>query len=155
MLSSPKHYWTGLVIMLTLVNVGCSGTKASTKPGMVHTVNVGQQIDPLQMNAAKGDEIRWVNNTTQPISVIFPKAELLRTSCRTGFAGSDQTVLSAVLPPDSSASLCFSQPGKYDYQVRLNENSPGARMDRTASVWVGGSGHRNPGPVEQFENIAP
>jgi hypothetical protein len=77
-----------------------------------HTVRVGQQIDPLQVNAGRGDEVRWMNDRSQPIALMFPATDLSRISCRIGSQVVDRSVLSAVVPPNSSASLCFSETGK-------------------------------------------
>ena len=142
-----------LGLTVVLLTAGCS---SSPKTGTgTHTVRVGQQIDPLQVNAGRGDEVRWMNDRSQAIALVFPATDLNRISCRSGFQVVDRTVLSAVVPPHSSASLCFSEQGKYDYQVRLDENIAGAETDRNASVWVSGRGMRNPKPGEQFENINP
>ena len=65
------------------------------------------------------------------------------------------TVLSAVVAPNASASICFSDLGKYDYRVRLDENLASAETDRNASVWIVARGERNPKLGEQFENITP
>ena len=142
-----------------LFNGGCTSTPNSTpsspKGTKIHTVNVGSKIQPLQISAGRGDEIRWVNQRSEPIAVVFPSSDAVRISCRPGFKTVDQTILSAVVPPNSSASLCFSDLGKYNYQVRLDENIPSAESDRNATVWVVARGERNPGPGEQFENITP
>jgi plastocyanin len=109
----------------------------------------------MQINAGRGDEVRWVNQRSEPIAVVFPKGDAIPVSCRTGFRTIDSTVLSAVVAPNSSVSLCFSELGKYNYQVRLDENIPAAEVDRNATVWVVGRGERDPKPGEQFENITP
>jgi plastocyanin len=141
----------GMVVLVA----GCSSTSYSSKEARIHTVNVGESIQPLQINTGRGDEVRWVNQRSQPIAVVFQKMDAVPISCRTGFTTVDQTVLSAVVAPNSSASLCFSRLGKYDYQVRLDENIPSAEVDRNASVFVVGRGERDPKPGEQFENITP
>jgi len=141
-----------------LVTAGCNtptgSSKRMTKGTTVHTVAVGPKIEPLQINAGRGDEVRWVNKRSQPIAVIFPKSDEVRLSCRSGFKNMD-TVLSAVVAPNASASICFSDLGKYDYRVRLDENLASAETDRNASVWIVARGERNPKPGEQFENITP
>jgi len=96
-----------------------------------------------------------MNDRSRPIALKIPATDLSRISCRIGFQVVDRSVLSAVVPPNSSASLCFSEQGKYDYQVRLDENIAAAQADRNASVWVSGRGKRNPKPGEQYENINP
>lgn len=134
---------------------GCASQPASNQGTRVHTVNVGPKITPLQINTGRGDEVRWVNKRSEPIAVVFPKSDAVPISCRSGFKTVDQTVLSAVVPPNGSASLCFSEIGKYDYQVRLDEAIPSAETDRNASVFVVGGGARNPSVAEAFENVTP
>ena len=139
---------------MLLVTAGCQSAPYSSKGTKSHTVNVGPKIEPLQINAGRGDEVRWVNQRSQPIALIFPKSDDVRISCRSGFKKSD-SVLSAVVAPNASASMCFAELGKYDYQVRLDENLPAAETDRNASVFVVGGGARNPSSVEAFENVTP
>jgi plastocyanin len=155
MISLVKTYGVAsLVLGLSLFTAGCQSVPYSSNATRIHTVNVGPKIEPLQINAGRGDEVRWVNERSHPIALIFPKSDDVRTSCRSGFKNMD-SVLSAVIAPNASASMCFSELGKYDYQVRLDENLPGAETDRNASVFVVGGGARNPRPVEAFENITP
>lgn len=143
-----------VLAMIWLV-AGCAAARTPSRGNVVHTVNVAQDIKPLQIDAGKGDEIRWVNKRTHPVAVIFPGTDATRISCLNGFEAIDRSILSAVVQPNSSASLCFTQQGKYDYQVRLDENMAGAGTDRNATVWIVGRGERNPKPGEQFENITP
>ena len=139
---------------MLLVTAGCQSAPYSSKGTKSHTVNVGPKIEPLQINAGRGDEVRWVNQRSQPIALIFPKSDDVRISCRSGFENID-SVLSAVVAPNASASMCFSELGKYDYQVRLDENLPAAETDRNASVFIVGGGARNPSALEAFENVTP
>ena len=142
------------IVAVLFITTGCGTASGSPKGTLLHTVKVGPDVQPLQINAGKNDEVRWVNERSQRVAVIFPKSDEARISCRTGFRSLDN-VLSADIAPHASASMCFSEPGKYDYVVRLDENLAAAETDRNASVWIGGGGYRNPGPVEQFENIRP
>ncbi|HKY70997.1 MAG TPA: hypothetical protein VJL88_03690 [Nitrospira sp.] len=153
MIAFAKTYGiASLVLGLSLFTPGCQSVPYSSNATKTHTVNVGPKIEPLQINAGRGDEVRWVNQRSQPIALIFPKSDEVRISCRSGFKKID-SVLSAVVAPNASASMCFAELGKYDY--RLDENLPGAETDRNASVWIVGRGERNPKPGEQFENITP
>ena len=153
-----RHSLIYVIVGALLVTAGCStpsgASKGMTKGTKVHTVNVGPKIEPLQINAGRGDEVRWMNSRSEPIAVIFPKSDEVRISYRSGFKNVD-SVLTAVVPPQASASMCFSELGKYDYRVRLDENVPSAETDRNASVWIVGRGERNPKPGEAFENITP
>ena len=156
MITIPKKYTVTVCVLGTfLLTAGCSTVPYSSKQTKVHTVNIGPKIEPLQTNAGRGDEVRWVNQRSEPIAVVFPKSDAVSISCRTGFKTVDQTIFSAVVAPNATASLCFSELGKYNYQIRLDENIPSAEVDRNASVWIVGRGERNPKPGEQFENITP
>jgi plastocyanin len=143
-----------LAIIGLLTIMGC-GSTSSSHGATVRTVNIGQNISPLQLNAGRGDEVRWLNQRAEPVAVIIPTTEAMPISCLTGFTHVDRTRLSAVIPPKASASLCFAEMGKYDYRVRLDVSRPGGDIDRAASISVVAGGERNPGPVEQFENITP
>ena len=155
MVAFEKTYGiTVFVLGLALFTAGCQSAPHPSNMARIHTVNVGPKIEPLQINAGRGDEVRWVNQRSQPIALIFPKSDDVRISCRSGFKNID-SVLSAVVAPNASASMCFAELGKYDYQVRLDENVPAAETDRNASVFVVGGGARNPSSVEAFENVTP
>jgi plastocyanin len=151
---TTRHSTGALAILSLVVFLGCGSTSSSHGPN-VHTVNIGQKISPLQLNAGRGDEVRWMNQRAEPVAVIIPTTDAMPLSCLTGFTHADRTRLSAVIPPRSSASLCFAEMGKYDYLVRLDVNQSGGNIDRAASIFVVAGGERNPGPVEQFENINP
>ena len=82
---------------MLLVTAGCQSAPYSSKGTKSHTVNVGPKIEPLQINAGRGDEVRWVNQRSEPIAVVFPKSDAVSISCRSGFKTVDQTILSAVV----------------------------------------------------------
>lgn len=138
-----------------LVITGCSSVDHSTGEPKMHIVNVGQGVEPRQINAGRGHEVRWRNTGTQAVAVIFPGADAARISCRTGFKSDDQNELSAFIEPNAFASLCFSEQGKYNYQVRLNENLASAPTGQSATVWIVGRGERKADPYEEYENITP
>jgi plastocyanin len=155
MIAFAKTYGVAsLMLGLAFFTAGCQSVPHSSNTTRIHTINVGPNIEPLQINTGRGDEVRWVNQRSQPIALIFPKSDDVRISCRSVFNKRD-SVLSAVVAPNASASMCFAELGKYDYQVRLDENLPAAETDRNASVFVVGGGARNPSSVEAFENVTP
>lgn len=141
-----------LVLGLFLVTVGCSASKEESN---IRIVNVAHEVDPRHILAGRGDEVRWRNMGTQSIVVSFPASAANRISCRIGFRTEDQTALSAFIEPNAYASLCFAQQGKYNYQVRLNQNLASPLTDQRASVWIVGRGERRPDPYEEYTNITP
>jgi plastocyanin len=144
-----------VVFGLFLVTMGCSSASYSKGESKIHIVNVAQEVEPRQILAGRGDEVRWRNTGTQRIVVSFPASAANRISCRIGFKMEEQTALSAFIDPNSSVSLCFAQLGKYNYQVRLNQNLASSLSDQRASVWIVGRGERNPDPYEEYINFTP
>ena len=144
-----------LVLGLFSVTVGCSSASHSKGHSKIHIVNVALEVEPRYILAGRGDEVRWRNTGTQPIVVSFPASAEKRISCGTGFKTEEHTALSALIEPNSFASLCFAQQGKYNYQVRQNQNLASTRTDQRASVWIVGRGERNPDTYEEYTNITP
>lgn len=144
-----------LHIALGLVLVGCSSVSPSTDKSTIRTVDVAHEVEPRQVYVGPGDEVRWRNTLTEPIVISFPSSVANRISCNTGFKIEEHIVLSALIEPNSSASLCFTNQGKYNYQVRLNQNLASALSDKRATIWVVGRGERNPDPYEEYTNITP
>ena len=144
-----------LVLGLFSVTVGCSSASHSKEDSKIHIVNVAHEVEPRYIAAGRGDEVRWRNTGTQPIVVSFPASVENRISCRTGFMTEEHSAISAFIEPNSFASLCFAQQGKYNYQVRLNQNLASVRTDQRASLWIVGRGERNPDAYEEYTNITP
>ena len=140
---------------LFLVTMGCQPVPYSNTESPVHVVTVAHDVEPRQVLAGPGDEVQWRNTGTQSIVVRFSTSGSDRIACRAGFKIEEQADLSAVIEPHASASLCFTQKGKYNYQVRLNRNPASPRTDQRASVWIVGRGARNPDPYEEYTNITP
>ena len=85
MIAFAKTYGVAsLVLGLSLFTAGCQSVPHSSNTTRIHTVNVGPKIEPLQINAGRGDEVRWVNQRSEPIALIFPKSDDVRISCRSG-----------------------------------------------------------------------
>ena len=135
--------------------MGCSYSSPSKDERIIHIVNVAHEVEPRQILAGRGDEIQWRNTGTQRIRINFPASIANRLSCRVGFNVEEPTALSALIDANASASLCFAQQGKYNYQVRLNQNPGSTLTDQRAMVWIVGRGERNPDPYEEYTNITP
>jgi hypothetical protein len=135
-----------LHIALGLLFVGCSSVSPSTGESTIHLVDVAHEVEPRQTLVGQGDEVRWHNRLTVPILISFPASAVTRISCNTGFETAEHIGLSAFVEPNASASLCFATQGKYNYQVRLNQNLASTLGDKRAIIWVVGRGHRNPDP---------
>ena len=144
-----------LYIVIGLILVGCSSVSPSTGKSTLHLIRVADEVEPRQTLIGQGNEVRWHNTLTEPIVISFAASAVNRISCNTGFMAVEHIGLSAVVEPNASVSLCFASQGKYNYQVRLNQDLASALGDKRAIIWVVGRGERNPDPYEEYINITP
>ena len=151
----PSHCFLLIVLTFCVAAMGCNPPSHSRGENTIRIVNVARDVEPRQILAGRGDEIQWRNTGTQPIIINFPASIANRLSCSVGFNVEEPTALSALIDVNASASLCFSQQGKYNYQVRVNEHVGGTLSDQRAIVWIVGRGERNPDPYEEYTNITP
>ena len=151
----PSHCFLSIVLTFFVAAIGCNPPSHSGGETTIHIVNVTHDVEPRQILAGRGDEIRWRNKGTQPILINFPASIANRLSCRVGFNVEEPSALSALIDANASASLCFAQQGKYNYQVRVNGNLGSTLIDQRAIIWIVGRGERNPDPYEEYTNITP
>lgn len=151
----PSNGFLPIVLTFLVAAMGCSPSSHSREESTIHIVNVAHDVEPRQILAGRGDEIRWRNTGTQPILINFPAPITNRLSCRVGFNVEESRALSALIDANASASLCFAQQGKYNYQVRVNDTIGGQLIDQRGIIWIVGRGKRNPDPYEEYTNITP
>jgi plastocyanin len=135
-----------IIIGLTVVLAGCSTwsnkptVPETSRTATVHDVRVSlTEIDPVELRANVGDEIRFINDKTQPIRVVLIEAGK-RIACNKGFNGTiDQE---ADIKPGQYASFCFSQPGTVKYMARDQTAVTGGEVVLPAQILVGTSTSR-------------
>jgi plastocyanin len=95
-------------------------------------------IPPDQSNAKIGDEIRWVNQRSTPVTVEFLGDALAAVTCQSGFSNflrRQQEV--ATIDPNESASLCFGIPGTVTYNARMDSPVSGGQTIESGTIQVG------------------
>ncbi len=77
---------------------------------------------PQTVFAKPGTTVIWVNNARSVLEVLFldKKVALACGSPVNFFIGKDGAYESGKIPYGGTASLCFLEPGTYDYMVRVN-----------------------------------
>lgn len=142
-----------MIIGFTVVLSGCTmWTNQPTVPqtsrtAVVHDVRVSlTDIAPLELRANVGDEVRFINDKTQPIRVVLIEAGK-RIACNKGFNGTiDQE---ADIKPGQYAAFCFSQTGTVKYMARDQTAVTGGEQILSAQILIGGSTAR---PVRSPES---
>src|SRR5512132_3573374 len=110
---------SALIIGFAVALSGC--TAWSNKPtvpetsrtAVVHDVRIAlTEIQPVELRANVGDEVRFINDKTQPIRIVLIEAGK-SIACNKGFNGMiDQE---ADIKPGQYAGFCFSKPGTVKY----------------------------------------
>jgi plastocyanin len=119
--------------LLAFVTMGCASHPPfpeSSLTGNMVEVQIGESLTPKEITAKPGDEVRWVNSTSDPVDISFVEPLDGRVSCQKGFVsagwgylfggGSAQpeSLVVATVHSSKYASLCFSAPGTYAYTMR-------------------------------------
>jgi plastocyanin len=137
------------LLALTLVSVAaCSNSptatktrsdiEAGTKTGMVKNIVIKETITPDALTVHAGDEVRWINQRQESITVTIDGPLEHNVSCRNGFSkamgmGVDN---STTLSSNETAGLCFSRVGTVKYSVRPSGDTRTTMADTHGSITV-------------------
>ena len=145
-----------MIIGFTVMLSGCSAwsnkptVPETSRTAVVHDVRVSlTEIEPVELRANVGDEVRFINDKTQPIRVVLIEAGK-KIACNKGFNGTiDQE---ADIKPGQYAGFCFSQPGTVKYMARDQSAMTGGEVSLPAQIFVGTSTAR-PGVSQNNPSI--
>ena len=144
-MKSRVSYWVALTC---LVLTSCSTGKdlpQSTRTGNIHDVKISDVLRPKELQVRVGDEVRWVNARNGSVKVVFVNPLRDKVSCQNQFI---MTSLKGIFSADASgintttidankyASLCFSSPGAYTYNIRMESPAPGGEMNTSGRILV-------------------
>jgi plastocyanin len=116
---------------------GTAGIADSTRTGVIHDVSFEQRMTPTELWVRAGDEIRWVNQRSTPVTVQFLEDALGNVTCQSGFS----SVLrrqqeSATIKPNESASLCFGKVGTVTYNARMDSPVAGGQTIESGRIHI-------------------
>ena len=134
-----------LMICVTLLaTVGCAaiagtgGIADTSRTGMIHDVKFEQRMTPVNLRVQPGDEIRWVNQRSTPVTVEFLGNALDDVVCQSGFSSLlRRQQESATIEPNETASLCFGRVGTVTYNARMDSPVAGGQMIESGTIHVG------------------
>ena len=111
---------------------------AGTKTGMVKNIVIKETITPDALTVHAGDEVRWINQRQESITVTIDGPLEHNVSCRNGFSkamgmGVDN---STTLSSNETAGLCFSRVGTVKYSVRPSGDTRTTMADTHGSITV-------------------
>lgn len=85
-------------------------------------INEREGASPSILVTGPGTTVIWVNHSKSPLEVLFldKKVTLACGSPVNFFVGKDGAYESGKIPFGSTASLCFTEKGRYDYVVKVS-----------------------------------
>jgi len=123
------------VCIIVLSGIMCAaeekGAAQQAAPGTEEEVTISNRIvkinekegaSPSILVTSAGTTVIWVNYSKSPLEVLFldKKVTLACGSPVNFFVGKDGAYESGKIPFGSTASLCFTEKGKYDYIVKVS-----------------------------------
>lgn len=135
---------SSMICMTLLAAAGCAaiagtgGIAGTSRTGVIHDVNFEQRMTPVNLSVQPGDEIRWVNQRSTPVTVEFLGNALDEVVCQSGFSSLlRRQQESATIEPNESASLCFGRAGTVTYNARLDSPVAGGQMIESGTIRIG------------------
>jgi len=109
-----------------------------TKTGMVKNIVIKDTLTPDALTVRAGDEVRWINQRQDSVTVTIDGPLEHNVSCRNGFSkalgmGVDN---STTLASNETAGLCFSRVGTVNYSVRPSSDTRTTMADTKGSITV-------------------
>ena len=132
----------GAVLLAAVV--GCASIQGTgsipntTRTGTVHDVNFEERMTPTNLWVQPGDEIRWVNKRSTPVTVEFLEDALDDVTCQRGFSSFlRRQQETTTIQPNESASLCFRRQGTVTYNARMQSPVAGSQTITSGTIRVG------------------
>ncbi len=95
-------------------------------------------MTPADLRVQPGDEIRWVNQRSTPVTVEFLGDALDDVTCQAGFSNLFRRQQeSATIQPNESVSLCFGKVGTVTYNARMDSPVAGGQTIESGTIRVG------------------
>lgn len=124
--------------LLFVVLIGCTIFPKTDMPLRVHDIHINGQnsINPAELYAVVGEEIRWHNDLSAPIYLGFLSIQpMQQTGCEMGFKtwyGAMKDIVR--IPAGQYVSLCFLQPRMVRYNIWTDIADPVHSMSPTAVI---------------------
>ena len=122
-----------LVLALAVGSLAFVASAAKTKMVMLSA----RGISPNPVTIEKGTTVVWVNNSNGSLGLFFSKGKEVEAVCAapSRFALDSEGKYNAQgIPVGGTASLCFLEAGKYEYDVAVQEKVTGGAAKGTIIV---------------------
>ena len=103
------------------------------------TLSTNQGAQPTTLESPTGTTVIWVNQSRDPVEILFldKKVTLACGSPVNFFIGKDGAYESAKIPFGGTASLCFTETGKFDYVFKASATYyPLREQEHRGIIWI-------------------
>ena len=103
------------------------------------SVTAREGLQPATLTSKPGTTVIWVNHSRQPVEILFldKKVTLACGSPVNFFIGKDGAYESAKFPFGGTASLCFTEKGKFEYIYKASSTFyPLQKMEHKGIIWM-------------------
>lgn len=103
------------------------------------SVSTNQGLQPATLESTPGTTVIWVNHSRDPVEILFldKKVTLACGSPVNFFIGKDGAYESAKIPFGGTASLCFTETGKFDYVFKASSTFyPLSEKEHRGIIWI-------------------
>ena len=100
----------------------------------------GLRVEPVNLRSSPGTTVIWVNHSQSPVEMLFLEKKVV-LACGAPvnfFIGKDGAYESGKIPFGGTASLCFTEKGKYNYTVRSSKTfyEGRKRNEFNGTIWI-------------------
>ena len=103
-------------------------------------ISTYEGVIPDKLTSKQGTTVIWVNHSRTPYEILFldKKVVLACGSPVNFFIGKDGAYESAKIPFGGTASLCFTEKGKYDYKAKASRTFylDMEKEEHTGVIWI-------------------
>lgn len=139
---NAKRLIVGFALLATAAGCatiqGTASIAETTRTGAIHDVSFGEHMTPDNLRVRPGDEVRWVNKRSSPVTVEFLSDSLADVTCQSGFSSfllrQQET---ATIEPNHSVSLCFGKEGTIAFNARMESPVAGGQRIEPGTIYVG------------------
>lgn len=103
------------------------------------TISDREGIKPATLSSEPGTTVIWINQSKQPVEILFldKKVTLACGSPVNFFVGKDGAYESGKIPFGGTASLCFTEKGRFDYVYKASTTFyPLQEKEHKGIVWI-------------------
>jgi plastocyanin len=124
-------------VATVLLIAGCASLPETTRTGAIHEVRFEEHLTPTSLVAQVGDEIRWVNRRSGPVTLEFLGDALDDIVCQKGFTNIFRRRQESIsIAPNETASLCFGRVGVVTYNARMESAVAGGQTIESGIIRI-------------------